>query len=96
MDGYRWLDVEAVSTVRRTDCDHEESASVTYGAPVGKSVRVALHPVDKHRWCRGTYLGTIRVWYRVACVPPGLDKGLDKEPCASPGSVVGRFQFRVT
>lgn len=90
VDGYRWLTVELVSAGNQKDCEHQESATVT-STPKGQRVSVTLRPIDKYRWCTGTYNGKIRVEYRIGCGDPGLDQG----PCYTTGPTVARFRVRV-
>jgi hypothetical protein len=86
----RWYTVEVVSAVTRNDCEHQESATVSY-APKGSHVAVVLRPVDKYRWCAGAYRGTIHLDRRIGCGNPGPDLG----PCSVKGPTVARFAFTV-
>jgi hypothetical protein len=52
-------------------------------------VNVTLRPVDKRRWCAGSYVGEVTYERRVAC-GDRIDEGVCSEPTS-----VGRFRFRV-
>jgi hypothetical protein len=90
LSGDRWYTVEVVSAVTRNDCEHQESAAVSY-APKGNHVAVVLRPVDKLRWCEGVYRGTIHLDRRIGCGQPGPDLG----PCSVKGPTVARFTFTI-
>jgi hypothetical protein len=90
LSGDRWYTVEVVSAVTRNDCEHQESAAVSY-APKGSHVAVVLRPVDKLRWCEGVYRGAIHLDRRIGCGQPGPDLG----PCSVKGPTVARFTFTV-
>mgnify|MGYP006353012265 CR=1 FL=1 len=90
LTGDRWFVVSVVSPVRRRDCEYEESAVVSY-VPAGRRVNVLLRPVDKFRWCPGTYGGEIQVHRRTGCGEPGIDQGA----CSTSGRPAARFSFAV-
>jgi hypothetical protein len=87
----RWLVVKVVSPVTQSDCEYQESDTVSY-APKGRRVNVVLRPWDRHRWCPGAYSGTVRVARRVSCSSDGPNTG----PCWTDGALLARFSFSVT
>ena len=92
LTGGRWLEVKVVSPSTRSDCERQESETVSY-APKGKRVDVVLRPWDRLRWCPGVYRGTIRVARRVGCGGPD---GPNTGPCWTNGPILARFSFSVT
>jgi hypothetical protein len=86
--GSAWYGVEVTSTTRDRSCEYTESAQIA-PAEAGKRVKVTLRPVDKRRWCTGSYLGEVTYERRVAC-GDRIDDGVCSEPTS-----VGRFRFRV-
>jgi hypothetical protein len=85
--GSAWYDVEVTSTTRDRSCEYTESAQIA-PAQAGTRVKVTLRPVDKRRWCTGSYVGEVSYERRVAC-GDRIDDGVCSEPIA-----VGRFRFR--
>jgi hypothetical protein len=86
--GTAWYGVEVTSTTRNRSCEHSEDAQIA-PAQAGKRVNVTLRPVDKRRWCAGSYVGEVTYERRVAC-GDRIDEGVCSEPTS-----VGRFRFRV-
>jgi hypothetical protein len=86
--GTAWYGVEVTSTTRNRSCEHSEDAQVA-PAQAGKRVNVTLRPVDKRRWCAGSYVGEVTYERRAAC-GDRIDEGVCSEPTS-----VGRFRFRV-
>jgi hypothetical protein len=90
--GVQWLTVKVVSPVVQSDCEREETETVSY-VRRGQRVDVVFRPFDKSRWCPGEYRGTVRVARRVSC---GGAEGPNTGPCWTDGSVIARFSFTVT
>jgi hypothetical protein len=86
--GTAWYGVEVTSTTRDRSCEHTEAAQIA-PAQAGKRLKVTLRPVDKRRWCAGSYVGEVTYERRVAC-GDRIDEGICSEPTS-----VGRFRFRV-
>ena len=85
--GSAWYGVEVTSTTRDRSCEYTESAEIA-PARAGTRVKVTLRPVDKRRWCTGSYVGEVTYERRVAC-GDRIDDGVCTEPTS-----VGRFRFR--
>ncbi len=86
--GTAWYGVGVTSTTRDRSCEHSETAQIA-PAQAGKRSKVTLRPVDKGRWCTGSYVGEVTYERRVAC-GDRIDDGICSEPTS-----VGRFRFRV-
>jgi len=86
--GTAWYGVEVTSTTRDRSCEQSEAAQIA-PAQAGKRSKVTLRPVDKRRWCTGSYVGEVTYERRVAC-GDRIDDGICSEPTS-----VGRFRFRV-
>ena len=87
--GTAWYGIEVTITTRDRSCEYTEAAQIA-PAQAGTRLKVTLRPVDKRRWCAGSYVGEITYERRVAC-----DDRIDDGFCTEPTSV-GRFRFRVT
>jgi hypothetical protein len=85
--GNAWYGVEVTSTTRDPSCEYSEAAQIA-PAQAGKRAKVTLRPVDKRRWCAGSYVGEVTYERRVAC-GDRIDDGVCSEPTS-----VGRFRFR--
>jgi hypothetical protein len=90
--GIQWLTVKVVSPVVQSDCEREETETVSY-VRRGQRVDVVFRPFDRSRWCPGVYRGTVRVARRVSC---GGAERPNNGPCWTDGSVIARFSFTVT
>jgi hypothetical protein len=86
--GSAWYGVEVTSTTRDRSCEYSEAAQIA-PAQAGKRLKVTLRPVDKGRWCTGSYVGEVTYERRVAS-GDRIDDGICSEPTS-----VGRFRFRV-
>lgn len=90
--GIQWLTVKVVSPVVQSDCEREETETVSY-VRRGQRVDIVFRPFDRFRWCPGVYRGTVRVARRTSC---GGSEGPNTGPCWTDGSVIARFSFTVT
>jgi hypothetical protein len=86
--GNAWYGVAVTSTTRDRSCEYSEAAQIA-PAQAGKRLKVTLRPVDKGRWCTGSYVGEVTYERRVTC-GDRIDDGICSEPTS-----VGRFRFRV-
>ena len=83
-----WYGVEVTSATRDRSCEYTEAGQIA-PAQAGRRVKVTLRPIDKRRWCTGSYVGEVTYERRVAC-----GDRIDDSFCSEPTSV-GRFRFRV-